>query len=648
MPALAVKNLTKSYVTRVLFSDISFEVDTNEHIGFVGVNGCGKSTLFHILLGEESYDSGEIYFGSETRIGSISQAVSDSDSSLYDYVLEVFSELAGIEKQLDEINHELSACSDPERSKRLIERQYRLTRRYDDLGGSTYRARTRSTLLGLGFPEEELNRSVNTFSGGQRNKAQLARLLLSNSNLLLLDEPTNHLDIKAIEWLEGFLVNYRGAFIVISHDRYFLDKVTNKTIELKDKRLFISKGNYSRHIELRSTARELEVRHYLRTQREIKRIEGIIEQQKRWNQERNYVTAASKQKQVDRLKATLVVPERDSASIHFTFTAKEVGGNDVLVAKKLGKTFKGSNGSPDKEVFHDVSMLIKKGEKVFLLGDNGCGKTTLLNILSGRMRPTSGSYYLGSHVEPAYYEQNMTSLDPNNTVLNEVWDKYYTTISRKDICNALAAFLFRGDDINKPIGQLSGGEMARVQLLKLMLTKSNLLLMDEPTNHLDIDSREALEAALEEYNGTMLIVTHDRFLVDRLADRILYMTEDGLTEYIGGYTDYLEAVSERKQAKGPERKPESENAASYREKKANKSALNRAKGELMRCEAAITAAEKELDGLNRELSLPGVATDYKKSAELSKKSDELRAKLDKLYDALVEAEERVQEAENLQ
>ena len=648
MPALAVKNLTKSYVTRVLFSDISFEVDTNEHIGFVGVNGCGKSTLFHILLGEESYDSGEIYFGSETRIGSISQAVSDSDSSLYDYVLEVFSELAGIEKQLDEINHELSACSDPERSKMLIERQYRLTSRYDDLGGSTYRARTRSTLLGLGFPEEELNRSVNTFSGGQRNKAQLARLLLSDSNLLLLDEPTNHLDIKAIEWLESFLVNYRGAFIVISHDRYFLDKVTNKTIELKDKRLFISKGNYSRHIELRSTARELEVRHYLRTQREIKRIEGIIEQQKRWNQERNYVTAASKQKQVDRLKATLVVPERDSASIHFTFTAKEVGGNDVLVAKKLGKTFKGSNGSPDKEVFHDVSMLIKKGEKVFLLGDNGCGKTTLLNILSGRMRPTSGSYYLGSHVEPAYYEQNMTSLDPNNTVLNEVWDKYYTTISRKDICNALAAFLFRGDDINKPIGQLSGGEMARVQLLKLMLTKSNLLLMDEPTNHLDIDSREALEAALEEYNGTMLIVTHDRFLVDRLADRILYMTEDGLTEYIGGYTDYLEAVSERKQAKGPERKPESENAASYREKKANKSALNRAKGELMRCEAAITAAEKELDGINRELSLPGVATDYKKSAELSKKSDELRAKLDKLYDALVEAEERVQEAENLQ
>lgn len=647
MPALAVKNLTKSYVTRVLFSDISFEVDTNEHIGFVGVNGCGKSTLFHILLGEEGYDSGEIYFGSETRIGSISQAVSDSDSSLYDYVLDVFSELAGIEKQLDEINHELSVCSDPERNEKLIERQYRLTSRYDDLGGSTYRARTRSTLLGLGFPEEELSRSVNTFSGGQRNKAQLARLLLSDSNLLLLDEPTNHLDIKAIEWLEGFLVNYRGAFIVISHDRYFLDKVTNKTIELKDKRLFISKGNYSRHIELRSTARELEMRHYLRTQREIKRIEGIIEQQKRWNQERNYVTAASKQKQVDRLKATLVVPERDSSSIHFTFTAKEVGGNDVLVAKKLGKTFMGSNGSPDKEVFRDVSMLIKKGEKVFLLGDNGCGKTTLLNILAGRMRPTSGSYYLGSHVEPAYYEQNMTSLDPNNTVLNEVWDKYYTTISRKDICNALAAFLFRGDDINKPIGQLSGGEMARVQLLKLMLTKSNLLLMDEPTNHLDIASREALEAALEEYNGTMLIVTHDRFLVDRLADRILCMTEDGLTEYIGGYTDYLEAVSERKQASGPERKPESENAASYREKKANKSALNRARGELMRCEAAITEAEKELDGINRELSLPIVASDYKKSAELSKKGDELREKLDKLYDALVEAEERVQEAEKL-
>ena len=534
MPLLAVRNLTKSFVTRVLFSGISFEVDTGDHIGFVGVNGCGKSTLFRILLGEERYDEGDIYFGSETKIGSMTQSVTDADKSLYEYTLEVFSELMGIEDELELISRELNSDCGEARRERLIDRQHRLTSRYDDLGGTTYRARTRSTLLGLGFTEEELDRSANTFSGGQRNKAQLARLLLSNSNLLLLDEPTNHLDIRAIEWLEGFLGSYRGAFIVISHDRYFLDKVTNRTIELKDRRLLITAGNYSRHIELRSTARELERRRYMRTQREIKRIEGIIEQQKRWNQERNYVTAASKQKQADRLRATLVEPERDSASIHFTFKARTVSGNDVIAAKKLGKSFDG------KPVFHGVDMLVRKGEKVFILGDNGCGKTTLLNILAGKLRPTEGSFYLGAHVEPAYYEQTMTSLKAENTVLEEVWDRYYTTIPRKDMCNALAAFLFRGDDIDKPVSMLSGGELARVQLLKLMLTGSNLLLMDEPTNHLDIDSREALEAALEEYDGTMLIVTHDRFLINHIATAVLAFDPNTKTfvRYEGDYDFY--------------------------------------------------------------------------------------------------------------
>ncbi|MCI7012628.1 MAG: ABC-F family ATP-binding cassette domain-containing protein [Clostridium sp.] len=635
MPLLAVRNLTKSFVTRVLFSGISFEVDTGDHIGFVGVNGCGKSTLFRILLGEESYDEGDIYFGSETKIGSMTQSVTDADKSLYEYTLEVFSELMGIEDELELISRELNSDCGEARRERLIDRQHRLTSRYDDLGGTTYRARTRSTLLGLGFTEEELDRSANTFSGGQRNKAQLARLLLSNSNLLLLDEPTNHLDIRAIEWLEGFLGSYRGAFIVISHDRYFLDKVTNRTIELKDRRLFITAGNYSRHIELRSTARELERRRYMRTQREIKRIEGIIEQQKRWNQERNYVTAASKQKQADRLRATLVEPERDSASIHFTFKARTVSGNDVIAAKKLGKSFDG------KPVFHGVDMLVRKGEKVFILGDNGCGKTTLLNILAGKLRPTEGSFYLGAHVEPAYYEQTMTSLKAENTVLEEVWDRYYTTIPRKDMCNALAAFLFRGDDIDKPISMLSGGELARVQLLKLMLTGSNLLLMDEPTNHLDIDSREALEAALEEYDGTMLIVTHDRFLVNRLADRILHMTENGLTEYIGGYDEYIAALAEQRSGENEARRSESRSAAEYREKKAQQSAINHARGEAARCEAAAAAAEKELSELEEQMNLPHIATDYKKAQELAEKADELRIRIDELYGKWEEAENRL-------
>lgn len=636
MPLLTVHNLKKSFVTRVLFENVSFEVESGDHIGFVGVNGCGKSTLFRILLGEEQADEGTVNIPVGTKIGSMNQNVSAEVCSLFDYVLQVFSELSAIEAETDRINSEIAAAGgdvDP----KLIERQHALNEKYWADGGSTYRARTRSTLLGLGFTEDELSRSINSFSGGQRNKAQLAKLLLSDANLLLLDEPTNHLDISAIEWLENFLSAYRGSFIVISHDRYFLDKVTNRTMELKDRRLFISKGNYSRHLELRSTARELEMRQYLRTKKEIKRIEGIVEQQRRWGQERNFITAASKQKQADRLKATLVEPERDSASIHFHFEAKEVGGNDVLAAKKLAKSFDG------KLVFRNVDMLIKKGEKVFLLGDNGCGKTTLLNILAGRMRPTEGSYYLGSHVEEAYYEQTMTSLDPEATVLREVWDRYYTTISHKDICNALAAFLFRGDEIEKQIKLLSGGEAARVQLLKLMLTKANLLLLDEPTNHLDIASREALEAALEGYNGTMLIVTHDRYLVNRLADRILHMTPNGLQEYIGGYDDYIAAVNESRAQADEQKRTQSRNALDYRERKQQQSILNRAKGEAARCEAAVSKAEAELDEINEELAKPYIASDYKKACALSEKAAEKRQQIDELYKKWEAAEERLAE-----
>ena len=636
MPLLTVHNLKKSFVTRVLFENVSFEVESGDHIGFVGVNGCGKSTLFRILLGEEQADEGTVNIPGGTKIGSMNQNVSAEVCSLFDYVLQVFSELSAIEAETDRINSEIAAAGgdvDP----KLIERQHALNEKYWADGGSTYRARTRSTLLGLGFTEDELSRSINSFSGGQRNKAQLAKLLLSDANLLLLDEPTTHLDISAIEWLENFLSAYRGSFIVISHDRYFLDKVTNRTMELKDRRLFISKGNYSRHLELRSTARELEMRQYLRTKKEIKRIEGIVEQQRRWGQERNFITAASKQKQADRLKATLVEPERDSASIHFHFEAKEVGGNDVLAAKKLAKSFDG------KLVFRNVDMLIKKGEKVFLLGDNGCGKTTLLNILAGRMRPTEGSYYLGSHVEEAYYEQTMTSLDPEATVLREVWDRYYTTISHKDICNALAAFLFRGDEIEKQIKLLSGGEAARVQLLKLMLTKANLLLLDEPTNHLDIASREALEAALEGYNGTMLIVTHDRYLVNRLADRILHMTPNGLQEYIGGYDDYIAAVNESRAQADEQKRTQSRNALDYRERKQQQSILNRAKGEAARCEAAVSKAEAELDEINEELAKPYIASDYKKACALSEKAAEKRQQIDELYKKWEAAEERLAE-----
>ena len=635
MPVLAVNNLKKSFVTRVLFEGLSFEVEANDHVGFIGVNGTGKTTLFSIIEGREPYDEGMVALGKGVTIGSMAQTAGESGDSLYDYVLSVFSELIKTESELDRVNDALLYSGADEK---LIEKQHRLREAFEDGGGLTYRARTRSTLLGLGFEEAELNKPFTVFSGGQRNKAQLARVLLSGANLLLLDEPTNHLDIKSIEWLEDYLSSYRGAFIVISHDRYFLDRVTNKTMELKNQRLYVSKGNYSRHMELRSTARELEMRKYLRTVKEIKRIEGMVEQQKRWGQEHNFVTAAHKQKAADRLKETLVEPERDPASIHFRLPARDGGGNDVVIAKGLAKNF------GDKNVFSGLDLLFKKGEKVFILGDNGCGKTTLLNIIAGRMRPSAGVCTLGAHIEAAYYEQTMTGLDPENTVLEEVWDKYYNTIPRRDIMNMLGAFLFRGEEVEKKIGMLSGGEMARVQLLKLMLTRANLLLLDEPTNHLDIPSREALENALDEYNGTVMIVTHDRYLVNRLADRIFHMTENGLTEYVGGYDDYLEALREQEEnAPAQAEKPLSQNAIDYKEKKALKSELGRARNAAARAEKAVAEKEAELESLNRELESPAVSSDYKKAGEISKKADAVRQTIEKLYSEWERAEERLKE-----
>lgn len=638
MPVLSINDLKKSFVTRVLFEGLSFEVGKNDHIGLIGVNGCGKTTLFRILEGAEPYDEGIVSIPRDTTIGTMDQSIEEENGTLYDYTVSVFGKLIAVEDELEKVNSRLEAG---ETDEKLIGRQHALYEQYEAMGGLTYRSRTRSTLLGLGFTEEELNKRIPLFSGGQKNKAQLARVLLSGSNLLLLDEPTNHLDISAIEWLEDYLTGYPGAFMVISHDRYFLDRVTNVTFEMKDQRLYVSKGNYSRHMELRSTARELEMRRYLRTRKEIARIEGMVEQQRRWGQAHNFITAASKQKAADRLKETLVEPERDPASIHFSFMAKEGGGNEAVVIKGLSKSF------GQKEVFKNADLLVKKGEKVFILGDNGCGKTTLLNILAGRMRPTSGTAYLGAHTEAAYYEQTMTGLNPENTVLNEVWDKYFNTISHKDIRNALGAFLFRGDEVEKKISMLSGGEKARVQLLKLMLTKANLLLLDEPTNHLDIPSREALENALDEYNGTVIAVTHDRYLVNRLADRVIVMDGSGLTEYIGGYDDYLAARENARlssEAKEPEKL--SQNAADYKEMKALKSELARARNAASRAEKAVQETEAELERINAELASPAVASDYKKAGELSQKADELKKNAERFYTEWEAAEARLAELKN--
>lgn len=629
MPLLTVSELQKSFVTRLLFSGVSFEVNNTDRIGLVGVNGSGKTTLFKILRGLEPYDAGSIYKNRDLTIGAMNQNIDEREITLYDYALEESSELMRLESEQDEILERLK--SNNEQS--LLLKQQNLRERFYDMGGLTYRARTRSVLLGLGFSEDELNQPVSSMSGGQRNKAQLARLLLSQANLLLLDEPTNHLDISAVSWLEDFLLSYPKAFIAISHDRYFLDKVTQRTFELKNQRLFITNGNYSTHVSGQATQQEIALRHYRNTQREIRRIEGIVEQQRRWGQERNFVTAESKLKQIERLKATLVEPEKATASIRFNFKTQDGCANDVLIAENLSKAY------AQKQVFSNIDLHIRKGERVFLLGANGCGKTTLLRILSRHEHPNTGSFYYGSRVSVGYYDQNVNSTVGESTLIESLHNDY-PTMNIGELRNAMALFLFRGDDVYKLAKDASGGEKARLQLLKLMLSGANMLLLDEPTNHLDITSREALENALSDYDGTMLIVTHDRYLVNKLADRVLYMNKDGLLESVGGYDELL--LARQEPVKTEKSMPKSN---AYKLQKEHRSALNKAKGELSRIEQRIAEAEATLLHIEDELNSPKASFDYKLTIDTAARATEKRNEIDKLYADWEILAKRVEELE---
>lgn len=637
MPLLAVSNIKKSFVERTLFEGMSFEIDATDKVGLVGANGCGKTTLFNILSKRDVPDEGRVYISRDAVIGTMQQHTDDCENTLFESVLSVFDYLEQIERKLDEINAELEHGEGSIDA--LIAKQHRLNEEYERQGGLTYKSRARAAALGLGFTEDDLSRPMSSFSGGQRNKVQLARLLLSEANLLLLDEPTNHLDIESVEWLEDLLRSYRKAFIVISHDRYFLDKVTDKTIEIKDRTIYATNGNYSRHIEKRATDREIQMRQYLNTQKEIRRIYGIVEQQRRWGQERNFVTAASKLKQIERLKSTLVEPERDLATVHFGFSAREISGNDVLMAHGIRKSY------GDKHVLNGIDLHVLKGERIFVVGANGCGKTTLLRILARTERPDAGYFNFGANVEAAYYDQTLSQLNDGNTVLNEAWDDHYLTMTQTQIRSTLAAFLFRGDDIEKKVGCLSGGEKARLQLLKLMLSKANLLLLDEPTNHLDIASREALERALENYGGTMIVVTHDRYLINRLADKVLYMDNGVVSEHIGGYDELMEDLERKKVETVVEAEAHRPRQNDYRAQKERQSAINRQKGEVRRSEERIAALEGEIAAMEKELAKPTVASDYKKAGELSAKIDSRRAELNGLYEAWDEAQRKLDEME---
>ncbi len=629
MIVLNVSKMGKAFGEEALFSDVSFQIDQKDKIGFVGVNGAGKTTLFRILLEQLSADTGAVTKSRDTKIGYLRQHVeAHSDKTVYDELLEVFFDVEEIEKQLEQIACEIERGTGDISA--LVEKQTRLHEAYDARGGFTYKSIAKAALLGLGFREEELTMPFASLSGGQKTRVLLCKTLLGNSNLLLLDEPTNHLDISAVEWLEAFLRDYQGAFVIISHDRYFLDRVTNKTIELENQKIEVYDGNYSAYMAKKSENRTAQQRQYENTQREIKRIEGIIEQQRRWNRERNLRTAASKQKAADKLRQTLQKPQDSPDGIGFHFKMNETGGNEVLTCENLGMAF------GDKRLFSHVDLRIMRQECVFLLGANGCGKTTLFKILTGQFLPKEGSFRLGSNVKAGYYDQAQQDLCADKTVFDEVCDAY-PGLSQTEIRNALAAFLFCGDDVFKTVGMLSGGEKARVSLLKLMLSGANLLLLDEPTNHLDISSREALEEALLSFEGTIFAISHDRYFINKLADRICDMSGGTLRSYVGNYDYFVEKKQEL--AQRTSEKSAQEDAAelsgkdAYRLQKQRESEKRKRAGAQKRIEEAIAHTEAQIKAHGDTLSLPEYATDYIKASEVMDELKRLEGELMALYEA---------------
>lgn len=633
MPALSVRNLTMTFIERNLFTDVSFDVEERDKVGFIGANGVGKTTLFKILNGEISPVSGTVTFSKNVRPGYMEQhACNNPRADVYHELLSVFDYLSDMETEISALAHQIDNKSG--NLDKLVERQTMLIEQFERAGGLTYKSRTRSALLGLGFSENDFTMPVGNLSGGQRSKLCLAKLLLSQSNMLLLDEPTNHLDIDAIAWLEGFLRDFKGAMIIISHDRYFLDNVTNKTIELEHNRAMVYTGSYSEFVKKKESVNESLKNKYEHDLKEIKRIEGIVEQQKRWGQAHNFITAASKQKEADRIKDQLVAPESELETMRMHFEPRCESGNDVLICKNLAKSF------DDKQLFKNVDIHIRKGERVFIIGGNGCGKTTLFRILMGKTPMDSGEYDYGANVEIGYFDQMQQNLDLSKTALDEVWDTF-PNMTQTEVRSALASFLFKGDEVFKPLSKMSGGERARVSLLKLMLKGSNFLLLDEPTNHLDASSREELEKTLLDYSGTMLIVSHDRYFINKIADRILLLTNNGVKEYLGNYDYYLERTTAEKSDAVP-----TENKKDKKEKPQNDYFLQKQKqSEERKRQTKLKKAEAEIERLDEEiaktqelLSSEEVAADYEKLMELSKRLEDLQKQQEEQYEIWEELE----------
>ncbi len=631
---IAAKNLTKYYGSTCIFENVTFEIDNSDKVGFVGSNGAGKTTLFKVLTNEEYSDGGEVFTGKNVRIGYMHQhPTHSSEGTVFSNMLEVYSDLIKIEQELDDIllSLELEETGRDE----LIAKHHALSERFKNEGGYVYKSKIRSVLIGLGFNEEDFSTPVSVLSGGQRTRLLLAKLLLQEPELLLLDEPTNHLDIDSTKWLEEYLVSYPGGMIIVSHDRYFLDKVTNRTLELENRKISAYKGNYSKYSILKKERELHETRVYENTMAEVNRLKSVIEQQRRWNREKNIKTAESKQKIIDRLLKELEEPSSEQETIRFSFKPARTSGNDVLSADGISKSF------DSKHIFSNANLNIYRGDRIFLLGPNGCGKTTFFKILLGIIDADKGEYKHGVNVDVGYYDQTGASLNNENTIIEEIWNTF-PELNHTQVRSACAAFLFKGEDVFKNISELSGGERARVSLIKLMLGGSNFLMLDEPTNHLDIATREILENALLNYNGTFLIISHDRYFINKLATSICVMSESGIKRYDGNYEYYLEksvsapvTVSTHTEKK--------KNSNDFLERKELAKRIRKLENTITKCEQEMDRLGPEIDALNKKLELPEVATDYTKMLEITEKINQLNEEYEQNFLLLEESENLLKE-----
>ena len=632
---LACKDISKSYGTDVILEKISFNLEEKEKAAIVGVNGAGKTTLFKIITDAISYDSGQLYIPKGTTIGYLEQNIDiRSEKTIHEEMLSVFESVFKTEEKLREM--ELEMPNVPQKEYNSFMEQYsRLQHEFEESDGYSYQSRINGVLKGLGFTEEEYSQKVCTLSGGQKTRVFLGKLLLMKPDLLLLDEPTNHLDIESIQWLEDFLKGYTGSVLIISHDRYFLDKTVTKIIEIENRCSTVYNGNYSFFISQKEVIRAAQLKQYADQQKEIKHQEEVIKTLRQFNREKSIKRAESREKALNKMEK-IEKPENLPEKMHFRLTPRIQSGNDVLSVDSLSMAF------DNNKLFSNVTFEIKRGEKVAIIGPNGIGKSTLFKIILGELAPKSGKTTLGVNVYPGYYDQEHHELDDRNTIFDEIHNAY-PNMTNGEIRSVLAAFVFTNDDVFKTIGTLSGGEKGRVSLAKIMLSKSNFLILDEPTNHLDMYSKEILENAINSYEGTVLYISHDRYFIDKTAERVIELSKDGVTQYLGNYSYYMEKKAERERLaaanaadmsalQSVKATAVSDSKADWLMQKEEQAKARKKANEIKKVEDEIEKTEARIAELDELLFTPEVNADTEKLKTLFDEKTVLETKIEDLYE----------------